>query len=115
MAADMKQTIAQAAKSLLMDKGAKRLTVKDIVEECQITRQAFYYHFEDIPDLFRWMLRQDTERTLLEVKNLNGGEERLRYLFAMAINSPALHEEGHEEQLSGRIGTVFDAVYPAPL
>lgn len=94
MAADMKQTIAQAAKSLLMDKGAKRLTVKNIVEECQITRQAFYYHFEDIPDLFRWMLRQDTERTLLEVKNLNGGEERLRYLFAMAINSLPYMKKG---------------------
>ena len=65
MAADMKQTIAQAAKTLLMEKNVKKLTVKDIVEECQITRQAFYYHFEDIPDLFRWMLERDTERTML--------------------------------------------------
>ena len=61
----MKQTIAQAAKTLLMEKNVKKLTVKDIVEECQITRQAFYYHFEDIPDLFRWMLERDTERTML--------------------------------------------------
>lgn len=44
MPADMKDTIAQAAKSLLMEKGVRKLTVKDIVEECSITRQAFYYH-----------------------------------------------------------------------
>ena len=52
MPTDMKETIAEAAKRLLMEKHVKKLTVKDIVEECQITRQAFYYHFEDIPDLF---------------------------------------------------------------
>lgn len=84
MAADMKQTIAQAAKTLLMEKNVKKLTVKDIVEECQITRQAFYYHFEDIPDLFRWMLERDTERTMLEAQSLKSGEQRLRYLLTMA-------------------------------
>ena len=58
MPTDMKETIADAAKRLLMEKHVKKLTVKDIVEECQITRQAFYYHFEDIPDLFRWILEE---------------------------------------------------------
>ena len=58
MAVDMKQIIAQSAKDLLMDKSVKKLTVKDIVDKCHITRQSFYYHFEDIPALFRWMLEQ---------------------------------------------------------
>ena len=83
----MKETIAQAAKTLLMEKGVKKLTVKDIVGECQITRQAFYYHFEDIPALFRWMFERDTERTMLEAKALGNGEARLRYLFVMALNA----------------------------
>ena len=78
MAADMKQTIAQAAKTLLMERGVRKLTVKDLVEECRITRQAFYYHFEDIPALFRWMFEQDTQRTLLQAKSLESGEARLR-------------------------------------
>ena len=96
MAADMKQTIAQAAKNLLMEKNVKKLTVKDIVEECQITRQAFYYHFEDIPDLFRWMLERDTERTMLEAQSLKSGEQRLRYLFTMAINALPYMKKGME-------------------
>ena len=87
MAADMKQTIAQAAKTLFMEKGVRKLTVKDFVEECGITRQTFYYHFEDIPALFRWMLEQDTRQTLLEARALERGEARLRFLFGMAINS----------------------------
>ena len=52
MQVDVKDSIAQAAKNLVIEKGVKKLTVKDIVDECHITRQAFYYHFEDIPALF---------------------------------------------------------------
>ena len=94
MPADMKQTIAQAAKTLLMEKGVKKLTVKDLVEECRITRQAFYYHFEDIPALFRWILEQDARRTMLKARSLGSGEARLRYLFVMAINALPYMKKG---------------------
>ena len=42
MPTDMKRTIAEATQTLLVERHVKRLTVKDIVEECHITRQAFY-------------------------------------------------------------------------
>ncbi len=96
MARDMKEVIAMAAKKLLIEKGVKKLTVKDIVEECQITRQAFYYHFEDIPDLFRWIFEQDTERTILEAKSLDSGEAKLRCLFIFGINSMPYVKRGLE-------------------
>lgn len=92
----MKETIAQAAKRLLMEQRIRKLTVKDLVEECRITRQAFYYHFEDIPALFRWMLERDAERTILEARTLESGEERMRYLFAVAINSLPYMKKGME-------------------
>lgn len=94
MATDMKKTIAQAAKTLLMDKGIKKLTVKDIVEECNITRQAFYYHFDDIPALFLWMLEQDTQKMMLEAKELDSEEARLRYMFVVAINAMPYVKKG---------------------
>lgn len=96
MSVDMKETIAQAAKTLLMEKGVKKLTVKNLVEECRITRQTFYYHFEDIPALFRWMFERDTKRTMLEVKSLENGEEKLRYLFVMALNALPYVKKGIE-------------------
>lgn len=105
MPADMKEIIAQAAKTLLMEKHARKLTVKDIVEECRITRQTFYYHFEDIPALFRWMLDRNTERTLQEAKAQGNGEARLRYLFGMAINTLPYMQKGlhgsYRDELEG--------------
>ena len=80
MAEDMRETIANAAKTLLFDKKVRKLTVKDIVEECHITRQTFYYHFEDIPDLMAWSLRRNFDRVIAQCQAQKNGEEALRYL-----------------------------------
>ena len=76
MQIDMKDSIAQAAKNLVINKGVKKLTVKDIVDECHITRQAFYYHFEDIPALFRWILDRNSTQILTEAQTMKNGEEK---------------------------------------
>ncbi len=87
MPVEMKEVIAQAAQRLIVEKHVKKLTVKDIVEECQITRQSFYYHFEDIPALFRYILQCESERLQREADKLNDPEEALKYFFRMAINA----------------------------
>lgn len=84
---DMKEIIAEAARKLILEKKVKKITVKDIVEECQITRQAFYYHFEGIPDLIQWSMEQGTRRLLEECKEQGGAEAALKYLFIFGINA----------------------------
>ena len=66
MPIDMKAAICRSASELLTKKRTKKLTVKDIVEECGITRQTFYYHFQDIPDLICYMMEQ-CSKELLEI------------------------------------------------
>lgn len=44
-----KQAIIDAFWELLEEKPLSKITVKDIVERCQINRNTFYYHFQDIP------------------------------------------------------------------
>lgn len=84
---DMKEIIAEAARKLILEKKVKKLTVKGIVEECQITRQAFYYYFEGIPDLIQWSMKQGTKRLLEESREQGGPEAALKYLFVFAINA----------------------------
>lgn len=84
---DMKEIITEAARELVLEKKVKKLTVKDIVEECQITRQAFYYHFEGIPDMIQWSIKQGTRRLLEACKEQGGAEAALKYLFVFAINA----------------------------
>lgn len=87
MAIDMKETIAEAAKRLLFEKNIKKLTVKDIVAECQITRQTFYYHFEDIPSLFQWTLEKNMNELLQEARALGDSEKGFLHCFLVAVNA----------------------------
>ena len=108
MAADMKMAIAEAAMRLLRDKQTKRLTVKDIVEECHITRQAFYYHFADIPELFQWMLERGTERLLRECRIREDPEGALRYFFLLGINAGPQIRKGFRTSYGHEIGQLMD-------
>ena len=43
---------------LLNEKPLNKISVKDIVEDCGINRNSFYYHFQDIPALLEEMIRE---------------------------------------------------------
>lgn len=45
---DTKRRLAMALKELLREKPLKKITIQDIVERSHMTRQSFYYHFQDI-------------------------------------------------------------------
>lgn len=48
--------------SLLNKKPLNKITVKEIVEECGINRNSFYYHFDDIPSLLEEILVEEADR-----------------------------------------------------
>lgn len=51
---------------MLDKKPLTQITVKDIVEECGINRNSFYYHFQDIPSLIDELLTEETERLIVD-------------------------------------------------
>lgn len=50
-----KQAIAAAMKTLMAQKPLAKISVGNIVEECGINRNSFYYHFRDKYDLINWI------------------------------------------------------------
>ncbi|MBQ9329946.1 MAG: TetR/AcrR family transcriptional regulator C-terminal domain-containing protein [Oscillibacter sp.] len=64
MAQKTKQALVAAFKRLLVKRPLDKITVKDIVEECGVNRQTFYYHFHDIYDMVGWALRDVAEQLL---------------------------------------------------
>lgn len=63
MRSKMKENIADAFLALLAKKSIDKITVKDLVESCSISRQSFYYHFQDIIEVVEWVI----ERTYQEI------------------------------------------------
>ena len=64
MPLDVKAAVADALLELIRRKDADKITVKDLVEVCGISRQTFYYHFKDIYDLVEWACEEDAKKIL---------------------------------------------------
>lgn len=107
MAIDMKEIIAQETKKLLFDKKVKKLTVKDIVDACHITRQAFYYHFADVPELLKWMLEQEGNKLFLKYEECTDVEEQLCRFFTTAVNARPAIKKGLESNYGKEVETLL--------
>jgi len=57
-----KLALANSLKGLMAKKAFSKICVSDIVENCGLTRQAFYYHFKDKYDLMNWIYYTETAR-----------------------------------------------------
>lgn len=60
----MKAAIAGAFMEVSKTKSVDKITVKDLVETCHISRQTFYYHFRDILEVIEWFVQQIFEEVL---------------------------------------------------
>lgn len=54
-----KHALAEALKTLMAQKPFDKITIRNISELAGIRRQNFYYHFEDVYDLMRWMFEEE--------------------------------------------------------
>ncbi len=54
-----KQLIAASLKKFMIKKPLSKITVSEIVSDCNVNRKTFYYHFSDIYDLLKWMLEEE--------------------------------------------------------
>ena len=62
MKSTSKEQIQSSFRHLIFVKSLDKITVRDIVEDCGLTRNTFYYHYEDIYDLFDDYLDMQTQQ-----------------------------------------------------
>lgn len=97
-----KKALAASLKKLLAHKSFSRITVTEIIEDCGLNRKTFYYHFEDIYGLLRWMLEQDLLSVILNFDLTTDYEQALTYAIDYIEQNKQLlycifHNFGHDE------------------
>ena len=55
MLKNAKEKFAESLRKLLGKKMLDHITIKDIVEDCGVSRQTFYYYFTDIYQIVEWV------------------------------------------------------------
>ncbi len=63
MATDVKKQIADIFEIHARKYGLDKVTIGAIVSECHISRQAFYYYYQDIVDVARYVMKEKLQLT----------------------------------------------------
>ena len=87
------RAIKASVLKLLNEKPVNQITIKDIVEDCGINRNSFYYHFRDLPSLIEEMVREQADMLIEQYPSINSLEECLdaAVSFAMSNRKAAMH------------------------
>lgn len=78
-----KRALSNSLKKMLASKPLDKVTVTDIVEDCGVNRQTFYYHFKDLGDLVEWTCIEDADEALKNNKTYDTWQEGFLAIFAL--------------------------------
>ena len=84
MPVNMKNMIADAFLAMTARKSVDKITVKDLVEACDISRQTFYYHFQDILEVIEWAGKRVVQKGVDLSLAAETPEEAIRTFFSVA-------------------------------
>ena len=76
-----KQALEESLKHMLLKKPLDKITIRDITEDCGISRMTFYYHFKDIYDLVEWACMEDAAKALANKKTYDTWQQGFIQIF----------------------------------
>lgn len=75
-----KQMLSESLKKFMVRKPLNRITVSNLVSDCNVNRKTFYYHFEDIFALLKWTLEQETVQIMNQFDLMTDMDEVIAFL-----------------------------------
>lgn len=76
-----KKTLADSLKKLMKNKTFSKITVSEIIADCGLNRKTFYYHFEDIYALLKWMFENEAVEVVKQFDLIVDYEEALTFIM----------------------------------
>ncbi|MDE6949868.1 MAG: TetR/AcrR family transcriptional regulator C-terminal domain-containing protein [Lachnospiraceae bacterium] len=110
-----KKELAESLKRLASGRLFEHVTVGDIVKECGVNRQTFYYHFSDKYELLDWIYYHETFLPLTADISFGNWDEKLYELLrimrenkAFYMNTIKCSDNFFEEYLLKMLTTLFE-------
>lgn len=76
-----KKALAKALKESMKNKPFNKITVSELIKSCDMNRKTFYYHFEDIYALLKWMFEQEAVEVVKHFDLLVDYEEAICFIM----------------------------------
>lgn len=76
-----KKALADSLKKAMRHKSFSKITVSEIIADCGLNRKTFYYHFDDIYGLLKWMFEEETSSITQGFDLLVDTEEAIAFVM----------------------------------
>ena len=76
-----KKALAESLKSAMKKKPLQKITVSELILDCNMNRKTFYYHFEDIYALLKWTFEQEAIEVVKHFDLLVDYEEAIHFIM----------------------------------
>ena len=87
MAGFTKKAIRDSFIKLLNEKPLSQITSRDIVDDCGVNRNTFYYYFEDLPSLLESIVNDEFDRIIKEHPTIASIEDCLDVMVDFALKN----------------------------
>lgn len=109
-----KNAIETAFLKLLKERNFEKVMVKDIVEECGLTRNTFYYYYDDTYNIITDILEREIHRILEEVKKgsslLQAAGECFEYLEENPKIAKHLFASTKKDEMYGYVSSAVEII-----
>ena len=76
-----KTMLCNSLKKIMKQKAFSKITVSELIKDCNLNRKTFYYHFEDIYGLLKWMLEQEAFEVVKQFDLLVDYEDAFNFVL----------------------------------
>lgn len=97
-----KKTLAKALKKLMLEKKLSKITISEIVRTCNLNRKTFYYHFDGVGGLFKWMLEDEAVHVVREFDLSKDYKKAIFFVMDYLENNQAILNSAYDSM--GREG-----------
>lgn len=102
-----KQALAESLKKLMRAKPFSKITVTEIVNDCEVNRKTFYYHFEDIYALLRWIFEEEAVNIIRKFYLLNDYDEAIEFIYEYISENKDLLRNAYDAFGSVELSSFF--------
>ena len=82
-----KMAIKSSFLKLLNERPLNKITVRDIVEDCGINRNSFYYHYQDITALIEEIVTDEADQIIQKYPSIQTLDECVELVFRFALQN----------------------------
>ena len=92
----------------LNEKPLSKITVKSIVDECQINRNTFYYHYSDVYAVLEEIFEEELSKGVKEYNDTSSWEEAFLRSSNFAFeNGDQPHISFHPKRTAGTLSVLY--------